>query len=454
MEDVALIEVKLAHLFYLAKKQFFWAIIGFLICIFWFEGIKMTTIEQAFNEIKRGTVDILLEEELLERLREGKPLRIKLGFDPTAPDIHLGHTVLINKLRQFQQLGHKVLFLVGDFTAMIGDPSGKSATRPPLTREQVLANAKTYQDQIFKILDPEKTTVMFNSSWMGKLSAEDLIRLAATHTVARMLERDDFNKRYSNNSPIAIHEFLYPLLQGYDSVAMEADIELGGTDQRFNLLMGRELQKHYGQKPQIVITMPLLEGLDGVNKMSKSLGNYIGITEPPLEIIRKILRIDDHLMWRYYELLSFKSFLDIESLRNQVRAGADPCEVKRELAIEISERFHGKEKTDEAVGIIDQSRKLRNASGKEQINQILEASKNQEHILHPKEGALSVWIAHALLELKWVKSSSEALNKLKEGAIYLDGEQVQDKNFQIPVGEDPHLIKFKDRIARIKILSP
>ena len=271
----------------------------------------MDKVEQALQEIKRGTVDILLEQELIERLKEGKPLRVKLGFDPTAPDIHLGHTVLINKLRQFQQLGHQVLFLVGDFTAMIGDPSGKSITRPPLTREQVLANAKTYQQQIFKILDPKNTTVMYNSEWMQKLSAEDLIRLASTHTVARMLERDDFNKRYQANAPIAIHEFLYPLLQGYDSVAMQADVELGGTDQRFNLLMGRELQKHFGQRPQIVITMPLLEGLDGVNKMSKSLGNYIGINESAKEMFDKIMSISDLLMWRYYELLSFRTLTEI-----------------------------------------------------------------------------------------------------------------------------------------------
>ena len=262
-----------------------------------------TAAEEALEKIKQGTVDVLLENELLQRLQEAKPLRVKLGFDPTAPDLHLGHVVILNKLRQFQELGHKVLFLVGDFTAMIGDPSGKSVTRRPLEREEILENAKTYQQQVFKILDPdpERTTVMYNSTWMNQQSAADLIRLASTHTVARMLEREDFNNRYTNNTPIAIHEFLYPLLQGYDSVAMQADVELGGTDQKFNLLVGRELQKHHGQRPQIVITMPLLEGLDGVNKMSKSLGNYIGITDPPNEMLCKIMSISDHLMWRYYE---------------------------------------------------------------------------------------------------------------------------------------------------------
>lgn len=407
------------------------------------------TIERDFDEIKRGVVDILLENELLERLREGKPLRIKLGFDPTAPDIHLGHTVLINKLRQFEQLGHQVLFLVGDFTAMIGDPSGKSVTRPPLTREQVMANAKTYQEQIFKILDPNKTQVMYNSEWMEKQSAVDIIRLASTHTVARMLERDDFNKRYTNNTPIAIHEFLYPLLQGYDSVAMQADVELGGTDQRFNLLMGRELQKHFGQRPQIVMTMPLLEGLDGVNKMSKSLGNYIGINEPPNEMIRKIMSISDPLMWRYYELLSFRPITEVKEFHEQVRQGKSPNAIKRLLAWEIVERFHGQEKTEQAFKQLDNITEYYKTGGGGPLPPELASS--AQHLLHPKPGSSSVWIAHALVSLGWVKSSSEALNKIKEGAIYYDGEQVTDKQFQLQISVDPHILKFKDRFAVIKV---
>src|SRR3990167_5717937 len=300
----------------------------------------MGPLEKSLEIIRRGTDEILLEEDLVERLKTGKPLRVKAGFDPTAPDLHLGHTVLLNKMRQFQDLGHTVLFLIGDFTGMIGDPSGKNETRPPLTREQVEENAATYRKQVFKVLDAEKTQIMFNSEWMDKLSPVDLIKLAATHTVARMLERDDFHKRYSSGHSIAIHEFLYPLLQGYDSVAMHADIELGGTDQKFNLLMGRELQKHYGQAPQVIITLPLLPGLDGVRKMSKSLGNYIGIDEPADQIFGKIMSISDETMWLYFELVSFKPLAEIQKLRKATAEGMNPRDVKFLLAEEIVERFH------------------------------------------------------------------------------------------------------------------
>ena len=300
----------------------------------------MPSVQESMDLIRRGADEILIEDELVKKLKKGVPLRIKAGFDPTAPDLHLGHTVLINKLRQFQDLGHEVLFLIGDFTGMIGDPTGKSATRPPLSRDEVLENAKSYEEQIFKILNPEKTLVLFNSSWMGEMSAADLIALAAKHTVARMLERDDFNKRYKEGQPIAVHEFLYPLVQGYDSVALQADVELGGTDQKFNLLVGRQLQQDYNQPPQIVMTMPLLEGLDGVQKMSKSLGNYVGITEPPSEMFGKIMSISDELMWRYFELLSFRSIDDIGALRRAVEEGLNPRDAKFELAIEIVARFH------------------------------------------------------------------------------------------------------------------
>ncbi|MDD3447928.1 MAG: tyrosine--tRNA ligase, partial [Gammaproteobacteria bacterium] len=292
----------------------------------------MSKIEEALSIIKRGTEEILLEDDLRQRLASGRPLRVKAGFDPTAPDLHLGHTVLINKLRQFQDLGHEVMFLIGDFTGMIGDPTGKNVTRQPLTREQVIENARTYEQQIFKILDPERTLVMFNSSWMGEMNAADLIQLAARHTVARMLEREDFSKRYAGGQPIAIHEFLYPLIQGYDSVAMQADVELGGTDQKFNLLVGRQLQESFGQKPQVVITLPILEGLDGVQKMSKSLGNYIGINEAPDEQFGKIMSMSDDLMWRYLELLSFRPLTEIEKWRREVEEGLNPRDVKFRLA--------------------------------------------------------------------------------------------------------------------------
>src|SRR5690242_3420239 len=301
----------------------------------------MLTAEEQLAELKRGTAEILLESELLTKLRRGQPLQVKAGFDPTAPDLHLGHTVLINKMRRFQEFGHEVLFLIGDFTGLIGDPSGRNATRPALTAEEVQANAATYQQQIFKILDPQKTRIVFNSHWMNEMSSVGLIRLAAKHTVARMLERDDFAKRYKGGQPIAIHEFLYPLVQGYDSVALKADVELGGTDQKFNLLVGRQLQETYGQEPQIVMTMPLLEGLDGVNKMSKSLGNYIGINESADIQFGKLMSISDDLMWRYFELLSFRPLGDIAALRKSVAEGRNPRDVKFELGVEIVDRFHG-----------------------------------------------------------------------------------------------------------------
>lgn len=391
----------------------------------------MPTIEQILSEIKRGTVDILLENELLERLREGKPLRIKLGFDPTAPDIHLGHVVLLNKLRQFQKLGHEVLFLIGDFTAMIGDPSGKNTTRPPLTREQVLANAQTYQDQIFKILDRDKTVVRFNSEWMGKLSAEQLIRLASTHTVARMLERDDFNKRYTNNSPIAIHEFLYPLLQGYDSVEVQADVELGGTDQRFNLLMGRELQKHCGQRPQVVITMPLLEGLDGVNKMSKSLGNYIGITDAPYEMFRKIMSISDELMWRYDELLSYNprdrsSVGPREHILPQVK--------KVELARELVTRFHNSEAAELAW---------------EDYQMVSQGNVPENLNTRILTGGKSMGIADILRAVQLVSSNSEAFRKIEEGAVDVDGKRVLHRKHFIAADGTSHTYRVGKRFQKI-----
>jgi tyrosyl-tRNA synthetase len=310
---------------------------------------RTTTHSDVLAQIKRGAHELLLEDELTQKLGLGRPLRVKAGFDPTAPDLHLGHTVLLNKMRQLQDLGHHALFLIGDFTGMIGDPSGKNTTRPPLSREQVIENAQSYRDQVFKVLDPERTEIVFNSTWMDKFSAVDLIRLAATHTVAQMLERDDFSKRYKGNQPIAIHEFIYPLVQGYDSVALKADIELGGTDQKFNLLMGRELQKHYGQQAQCVLTMPLLEGLDGINKMSKSMGNYIGITDAPQEMFGKLMSISDELMWRYLELLSFETMSNITKWRNEVAHGRNPRDIKVLLAQEIVTRFHSRKAAEDAL---------------------------------------------------------------------------------------------------------
>lgn len=398
----------------------------------------MASVEESLELLRRGAEEILVEEELVKKLQRGKPLRVKAGFDPTAPDLHLGHTVLINKLRQFQDLGHEVMFLIGDFTGMIGDPTGKSATRPPLTRDQVLENAKSYEEQIYKILDPEKTLVLFNSSWMGQMSAADLIGLAAKHTVARMLERDDFNKRYKSGQPIAIHEFLYPLVQGYDSVAMKADVELGGTDQKFNLLVGRQLQEAYGQEPQVVLTMPILEGLDGVQKMSKSLGNYIGITEPPDEMFGKLMSISDDLMWRYFELLSFRPMSEIEGFRRQIEEGANPRDIKFLLAEEIVARFHDRSAATRArENFINRFRK--GAMPDEMPEVSLRA---------PADG---LPIANVLKEAGLVSSTSEGLRMLKQGAVKLDGERVEDRNLRLEAGSETVVQVGKRRFARVKI---
>ncbi|MFC4655799.1 MULTISPECIES: tyrosine--tRNA ligase [Rheinheimera] len=378
--------------------------------------------EQALAEIKRGCEEILLEEDLIEKLKEGKPLKIKAGFDPTAPDLHLGHTVLINKLRTFQQLGHEVIFLIGDFTGMIGDPTGKNVTRKPLTREDVLANAQTYKDQVFKILDPAKTRVAFNSEWMEQLGAAGMIKLASRQTVARMLERDDFKKRYANNQSIAIHEFLYPLVQGWDSVALQADVEMGGTDQRFNLLMGRELQKDEGQRPQTIIMVPLLEGLDGVQKMSKSLGNYIGITDTPTQMFGKVMSISDDLMWRYYDLLSFRPLADIAELKQQAASGRNPRDIKIELAKELIARFHDQSAADAAEQDFIQ-RFSKNALPDDipELSLTLESS--------------SIVITNLLKEAGLVESTSEAMRMIKQGAVKLDGEhKVEDSKLEFRKG--------------------
>lgn len=399
----------------------------------------MVGVAEQLGLIKRGADEILREEELVERLKTGKSLRIKAGFDPTAPDLHLGHTVLINKLRQFQDLGHEVMFLIGDFTGMIGDPTGKNVTRKPLTRDEVIENARTYEQQIFKILDPEKTLVMFNSSWMGAMNAADLIQLAAKHTVARMLERDDFSKRYSSGQPIAIHEFIYPLVQGYDSVVMRADVELGGTDQKFNLLVGRQLQEHYGQKPQVVLTMPILEGLDGVQKMSKSLNNYIGIADPADEMFGKIMSISDELMWRYFELLSFRPWSEIEGLKQRVAEGMNPRDVKFLLAEELITRFHDKM-----------------AAQKAQENFIARFQKGampdemEECQVAAPEGKLG--IATLLKEAGLTPSTSEAIRMIKQGAVKIDGERVESPGVEIAAGS-AHVYQIgKRRFARVTLV--
>ncbi len=400
----------------------------------------MNDVKQALTMVSRGAEEILIEKELIELLDQGRPLRIKAGFDPTAPDIHLGHTVLINKLRQFQQLGHHILFLIGDFTGMIGDPTGRNVTRKPLTEEAVLENAKTYQKQIFKILDPDKTEIVFNSSWMNKLGSKGLLELASKYTVARMLEREDFRTRFHTNQPVAIHEFLYPLIQGYDSVALRSDIEIGGTDQKFNLLMGRELQKDYGQKPQVVMTFPLLEGLDGVQKMSKSLGNYIGINEPPQEIFGKLMSISDELMWRYYDLLSFRSTEEITTLKKSVEQGTNPKELKIQLAAEITARFHS----------IEASKEAQNAF----------AAQFQKHLL-PENipeisvacGAGGLAIANLLKNAGLTSSTSDALRQIEQGAVRIDGERAENKAFVIPIGSE-HLIQVgKRKFARVTIVK-
>lgn len=395
----------------------------------------MKTVNEQLAIIKRGAEEILVEKELIEKLESGKPLRVKAGFDPTAPDLHLGHTVLINKLKQFQDLGHEVLFLIGDFTAMIGDPTGKSATRPPLSREDIEKNAETYKEQVFKILDPAKTTVMFNSEWMGQMSAADMIKLAATQTVARMLERNDFEDRYKSGTPIAIHEFLYPLVQGYDSVAMEADIELGGTDQKFNLLMGRTLQGHFGQKPQCTLTMPILEGLDGVQKMSKSLGNYIGIKDAPNDMFGKVMSVSDELMWRYYELLSFESIETIQGLKQAVAEGENPRNVKVKLALELIERFHNKEAAEAALKDFE-TKFSKNAIPDEMPEVTLEGE---------------MPLANLLKEAGLVQTSSEGHRMTQQGAVKINGEKVEDSRQIMPAGTTSVYQVGKRKFARITI---
>jgi len=393
---------------------------------------------QALEQIKRGSDEILLEAELVEKLKKGKSLRIKAGFDPTAPDLHLGHTVLINKLRQFQDLGHEVLFLIGDFTGMIGDPTGKSATRPPLTRDDVIENARTYEQQIFKILDPEKTLVMFNSSWMNEMNPAELIQLAAKYNVARMLERDDFSKRYKSGQSIAIHEFLYPLIQGYDSVAMKADVELGGTDQKFNLLVGRELQKHYGQDPQIVLTMPILEGLDGVQKMSKSLNNYIGISESPDEMFGKIMSISDELMWRYFELLSFRPMDEVTGFKKQIEAGTNPRDIKFLLGEEIVARFHS-----EAEAVQARENFIARFQKGAMPDDIPEVT------LESADGRLA--IANLLKDAGLTQSTSESLRMIKQGAVKMDGEKIEDKGLEIMAGNQHVFQVGKRRFANVTV---
>jgi tyrosyl-tRNA synthetase len=389
-------------------------------------------------EIRRGAEEILVEDELRQRLSSGRTLRVKAGFDPTAPDLHLGHTVLINKLRQFQQLGHEVIFLIGDFTGLIGDPTGRNATRPPLTPDEVAENARTYQSQIFKILDPERTQVVFNSTWMGKMSAADLIQLAGRHTVARMLERDDFSKRYGAGKPIAIHEFLYPLVQGYDSVVLKADVELGGTDQKFNLLVGRQLQQSWGQPPQVVLTMPLLEGLDGVNKMSKSLNNYVGITDAPAEMFGKLMSVSDELMWRYFELLSFRPQAEIALLQDSVKTGTNPRDVKFELAQELVGRFHGDSAARDA-----QEAFVRQFQGGGVPDDL------KEFDLEAPDGGLG--IANLLKAAGLVTSNSEAFRLIGQGAVRIDGERVADRDLSLGSGAD-HIVQVgKRRFARVRI---
>lgn len=398
----------------------------------------MVAVDSALVQIRRGAEEILLEDELKTKLARGKPLRIKAGFDPTAPDLHLGHTVLINKLRQFQDLGHEVLFLIGDFTGMIGDPTGKNATRPPLTRDDVIENARTYEQQIFKILDPEKTLVMFNSSWMNEMNTAELIQLAAKHTVARMLERDDFSRRYKSGQPIAIHEFLYPLIQGYDSVAMRADVELGGTDQKFNLLVGRELQKHYGQESQVVITMPLLEGLDGVQKMSKSLGNYVGIDEAPEEMFGKLMSISDELMWRYFELLSFRPLDEVAGFKRQTEAGTNPRDIKFLLCDEIVSRFHGAAAAKKAQEAFI-SRFQKGAMPDEMPEKSLQSATG------------SATISWILKEADLTKSTSEARRMVQQGAVRIDGDRIEDENFELPAGACRVIQVGKRKFARVTI---
>lgn len=402
--------------------------------------MSMLNAHEQLSELKRGTSEVLLEAELLKKLEKSRPLRIKAGFDPTAPDLHLGHTVLINKMRRFQDFGHEVIFLIGDFTGLIGDPTGRNATRPPLTPDEIKANAATYQQQIFKILDPQKTRIEFNSRWMNEMTSVGLIQLAARHTVARMLERDDFSKRYKNGQPIAIHEFLYPLVQGYDSVALQADVELGGTDQKFNLLMGRQLQESFGQEPQVVMTMPLLEGLDGVNKMSKSLGNYIGVTEAPDDMFGKLMSISDQLMWRYFDLLSFRTNAEISALKSEVAEGRNPMQIKFELALEITSRFHGEQaakSAHEAFTLRSQKREVPENVEKRTI-MIAEAS---------------IPVAQLLKLAGMVQSTSAANRLIEQGGVRVDGQKISDTKLSLFVGSKHLLQVGKRAFAEIEIAT-
>lgn len=396
----------------------------------------MLNITENLEQIKLGCSEILLEDELRTKLAAGKPLRIKAGFDPTAPDLHLGHTVLLNKLRNFQKLGHKILFLIGDFTGMIGDPTGKNVTRQALSPEQVIENARSYQEQIYKILDPDTTEICFNSSWMNKMSASDLIQLAAKHTVARMLERDDFHKRYTGGQAIAIHEFLYPLIQGYDSVMLKADVELGGTDQKFNLLVGRELQKSEGQTPQVVLMMPILEGLDGVQKMSKSLNNYIGIDEPANEMFGKLMSISDTLMWRYIDLLSFKTLAEIKNWKQSVDDGANPRDIKVEFAKEIVERFHSSSAAEDAY---------------EQFVARFKQGQMPADMPEITLVAAQIPIANLLKDAGLTSSTSDALRMIKQGAVRIDGERVSDRSLKIPSNSEHVYQVGKRRFARVSV---
>lgn len=398
----------------------------------------MTQISDSLALIRRGADEILLEAELERKLQRNKPLRVKTGFDPTAPDLHLGHTVLINKMRHFQELGHHVMFLIGDFTGLIGDPSGRNTTRPPMTREELNANAETYKQQVFKILDPDKTEICFNSAWGDKLGADGMIRLAGKYTIARMLERDDFKKRFAGNQPISIHEFLYPLMQGYDSIAMKADVELGGTDQKFNLLVGRELQKEAEQEPQVILTMPILEGLDGVQKMSKSLDNYVGIDESPQEMFGKLMSISDELMWRYFELLSFRPMEEIRSLKNQVAAGANPRDIKMQLAQEIITRFHSQQ--DAKTAQDEFINRFRHGQVPEDMPEV-EIRTDDD-----------IAVAQVLKQANLVPSTSEAYRLIAQGAVKIDGEKISDRDIKLVSGK--YIVQVgKRRFARVLIAA-
>jgi tyrosyl-tRNA synthetase len=398
-------------------------------------GIKSMTHLANLEEIRRGSGELIVEADLIRKLARGKPLRVKAGFDPTAPDLHLGHSVLLNKMRQFQDMGHHVMFLIGDFTGLIGDPSGKNATRPPLTREQIAANAETYKAQVFKILHPEKTEVLFNSAWCEALGSAGMIKLAATYTVARILERDDFAKRFAEQRPISIHEFLYPLMQGYDSVAMKADVELGGNDQKFNLLVGRELQKHFGQEPQVILTMPLLEGLDGVDKMSKSLGNYVGIDEPPREMFGKLMSISDDLMWRYIELLSFESLATIAGWRKSIEQGANPRDIKVRFAQEIVSRFHDRLAAEAALE--DFEARFRHGGVPQDIEEVVMVSD------------VDIPLVQVLKQAGVCASTSEAVRMVEQGGVRLNGEKVADKGLKLAPGPTYVLQAGKRRFAKV-----